>query len=104
MKENGKKFLDDYFVFLKNSNEFAFTQPVNNCLFSCFLEKAYSKKNGSFADIKGSYKSQAFEALTGFKAFEISTNKLNNSIFDYFYKNLRKDIYFHVVQKLMHFQ
>ena len=31
-----KVLLDDYFVFYKGTDNFAFTKPVRKCLFSCF--------------------------------------------------------------------
>ena len=87
-----KVLVDDYFVFFKNNNKFAFAKPVNNCLYSCFLEKAYAKLKGSYADINGSYNCQAFEALTGFRADEFPFRDRNNNrlikdeIYNYCYK------------------
>ena len=48
-----KVLVDDYFPFIKNTNTFLWTHPINNCLYSCFLEKAYAKINGSYNDIDG---------------------------------------------------
>lgn len=81
-----KVLVDDYFVFLKNTDNFAFCQPVNNCLYSCFLEKAYAKINGSYVDINGSNYCMTFEALTGFNSFEISTG--NKNIYNYIYTKI----------------
>ena len=81
-----KVLVDDYFVFLKNTDIFAFCQPVNNCLYSCFLEKAYAKINGSYADINGSKSCMAFEALTGFNSFEISAK--NKKIYNFIYNKI----------------
>jgi len=38
-----KVFIDDYLVFHKGTNNFVFTRPINYCLYTCFLEKAYEK-------------------------------------------------------------
>ena len=48
-----KVLIDDYFVFEKNSEEFSFTQPINDYLYSCLLEKAYAKIRGNYVDING---------------------------------------------------
>ena len=92
-----KVLIDDYFVFKKRKNEnepliFYFSQPAKGCLYSCFLEKAYAKFNGSYADINGSNNCQAFEALTGFRADEFPFRDTNNNrlikdeIYNYCYK------------------
>ena len=46
-----KVLIDDYFLFYKGTNYFVFTQPIQKCLYSCFLEKAYAKIKVSFANI-----------------------------------------------------
>ena len=81
-----KVLVDDYFIFEKNSNQFAFTQPINNCLYSCLLEKAYAKIRGSYADINGGKIYEAFEALTGFESFIVPVSNLNDIVYDYFIK------------------
>ena len=83
-----KVLVDDYFVFFKDTDTFAFCQPVNDCLYSCFLEKAYAKIKGSYVDINGSYMCDAFEALTGFKSFMIETKQLNEKIYNYIYNKI----------------
>ena len=90
-----KVLLDDYFVFYKGTNNFAFTQPVRKCLFSCFLEKAFAKINGSYSNINGGYNCKAFEALTGFETFAFQIKDKNNNIkyindriYEYFYKKI----------------
>ena len=95
--DNGKwvkVLIDDYFPFKKGTNIFYFTQPVNNCLYTCFLEKAYAKIKGSYADINGSNFCQAFEVLTGFRAeeFNIKDTKNNNNLQDYeiFYQKINE--------------
>ena len=84
-----KVLVDDYFVFEKNSEEFAFTQPINDCLYSCLLEKAYAKIRGSYADINGGNPCQAFEALTGFESFDILVTDLDNILYNYFIKKIK---------------
>ena len=91
-----KVLVDDYFVFEKNSEEFAFTQPINDCLYSCLLEKAYAKIRGSYADINGGYPCQAFEALTGFESFDISVTDLNNVLYNYFIKKIKDGYLFNL--------
>ena len=78
-----KVLVDDYFILYKG--DFAFTKPINNCLYSCLIEKAYAKINGSFADINGGTLEQAFKALTGFEAFHISSSELqlHNNIYHF---------------------
>ena len=85
-----KVLIDDYFIFQKRYSEdepleFLFTQPVKGCLYSCFLEKAYAKINGSYADIKGGYPSEAFTALTGYDSMYFPNQKIN----DEFIKQLK---------------
>ena len=94
-----KVLVDDYFPFIKNTNKFLWAHPINNCLYSCFLEKAYAKINGSYNDINGGYLSPAFEALTGFECFEVKkrekilsvekTYDIKDEVYDYFYKKIR---------------
>ena len=94
-----KVLVDDYFPFIKNTNKFLWTHPINNCLYSCFLEKAYAKINGSYNDINGGYVSPAFEALTGFECFEVKkrekilygekTYDIKDEVYEYFYKKIR---------------
>ena len=91
-----KVLVDDYFVFIKGTNKFAFTQPINYCLYSCLLEKAYAKIKGSFADINGGLMEKAFEALTGFKGFRINIEQLknNNRIYNFFFKKIKEGYLF----------
>ena len=94
-----KVLVDDYFPFIKNTNTFLWTHPINNCLYSCFLEKAYAKINGSYNDINGGYLCQAFEALTGFESFNVMKRKkelsveknydIKDEVYEYFYKKIR---------------
>ena len=94
-----KVLVDDYFPFIKNTNKFLWAHPINNCLYSCFLEKAYAKINGSYNDINGGYLSPAFEALTGFECFEVKkrekilsvekTYDIKDEVYEYFYKKIR---------------
>ena len=73
--------------------------PINNCLYTCFLEKAYAKINGSYNDINGGYLCPAFEALTGFESFlvkkkerTLSSEKIyeiKDEVYEYFYNKIR---------------
>lgn len=91
-----KVLIDDYFFFYKNVNNpnneeknFAFVRPIRGCLFTCLLEKAYAKLNGSYADINGGFVFQAFEALTGFESIVIKNKDINKEVFEYSYNKLR---------------
>lgn len=84
-----KVLVDDYFIFSRETNDFAFTQPNNNCLYSCLLEKAFAKINGSYADINGGRAEKAFKALTGFETISIEQKNFNDSLFEYCYKKIR---------------
>ena len=80
-----KVLIDDYFLFKKRENEdgpleFLFTQPAKGCLYSCFLEKAYAKINGSYCDINYGYQCKAFTALTGCDTMSFSNNRINNAL------------------------
>ena len=86
--------MDDYFVFIKNTDDFLFCRPVNNCLFSCFLEKAYAKLIGSYSDIIGGNLPKAFEALTGFESFIVIKDYFNDSLYNYFYNKIREGYLF----------
>lgn len=70
-----KIYIDDYFFFFKDTEEFAFVEPIDNCIYSCILEKAYAKINGSFPAIVGGFCKDAFKALTGFDSLEINIDK-----------------------------
>ena len=89
-----KVLVDDYFVFIKNTDDFLFCRPVNNCLFSCFLEKAYAKLIGSYSDIIGGNLPKAFEALTGFESFIVIKDYFNDSLYNYFYNKIREGYLF----------
>ena len=84
-----KVLVDDYFVFFKDTDVFAFCQPVNDCLYSCFLEKAYAKIKGSYPDINGSDSCMSFEALTGFNSFMIRTKQLDETTYDHIYNKFK---------------
>ena len=90
-----KVLVDDYLILYKGTKgTFAFTKPVNNCLYSCLIEKAYAKIKGSFADINGGTLIEAFKALTGFEAFHLSSSELQSykNIYD-FLLNKKKEGY-----------
>lgn len=89
-----KVLVDDYFVFRKNTDDFAFCEPINDCLYSCFLEKAYAKINGSYADINGGNLRIAFEALTGFNSFSIKKHQLNEQIYNNIYDKIENGYLF----------
>ena len=94
-----KVLVDDYFPFIKNTDTFLWAHPINNCLYTCFLEKAYAKINGSYNDINGGYLCPAFEALTGFESFlvkkkerTLSSEKIyeiKDEVYEYFYNKIR---------------
>ena len=80
-----KILIDDYFVFYKREDEnspleFYFTQPAKECLYSCFLEKAYAKINGSYCDIEGGHPTMALTALTGFDSLSFLPNRINKEL------------------------
>ena len=88
-----KVFIDDYFVFYKDKNKlnkFAFAQPVNDCLFSCFLEKAYAKILGSYADANGGHEYDALQALTGFDNLVIPNNAFDVDVYNMAYERIRQ--------------
>ena len=65
-------------------------KPINGCLYSCLLEKAYAKLNGSYGDINGGWPYNAFEALTGFESIEIKSKDIDEKIFNYLYNKFRE--------------
>jgi len=73
-----KVFIDDYFFFDKGTDQFAFVQPLDNCIYSCILEKAYAKVKGSFSTLFGGYPEDAFKVLTGFDSIIIPFKKSFN--------------------------
>ena len=80
-----KILIDDYFVFYKREDEnspleFYFTQPAKECLYSCFLEKAYAKINGSYCDIDGGHPTMALIALTGFDSLHFFQKRINKEL------------------------
>ena len=87
-KEEWYKILvDDYFIFQKRKNEkdpliFFFTQPAKECLYSCFLEKAFAKIRGSYCDINGGYQMIALTALTGFDSLYFKNSKINKEFIE----------------------
>ena len=88
-----KVLVDDYFPITKDENgkdAFAFTQPVNDCLYSCFLEKAYAKILGSYADANGGYAHNAFKALTGFDSLVFLNENFGNEIYDFAQRRLEE--------------
>ena len=89
-----KVLVDDYFILCKG--DFAFAKPVNNCLYSCLIEKAYAKIKGSFADINGGNLVEAFRALTSFEAFYLSSYelKLHNNIYDFLINKIKEGYIF----------
>ena len=88
-----KVLVDDYFLIRKDNNgknAFAFTQPVNDCLYSCFLEKAYAKILGSYADANGGCEHNAFKALTGFDSLVFLNENFGNEIYDFAQRRLEE--------------
>ena len=94
-----KVLVDDYFPFIKNTDTFLWTHPINNCLYTCFLEKAYAKINGSYNDINGGHLCPAFESLTGFESFVVKKKErtlssekiyeIKDEVYEYFYNKIR---------------
>ena len=90
-----KVLIDDYFVFHRRKNEsdpleFYFTQPAKECLYSCFLEKAYAKIKGSYCDINGGYPMTALSALTGFDSLYFKNSKINKEFINQIKNFLKK--------------
>ena len=93
-----KVLVDDYFPFIKNTDTFLWTHPINNCLYTCFLEKAYAKINGSYNDINGGHLCPAFESLTGFESFVVKKKErtlssekiyeIKDEVYEYFYNKI----------------
>ena len=87
-----KVLIDDYFIFKKNylnKEIFAFARPENDyCLYPCFLEKAYAKILGSYADVNGGFAHDAFKALTGFDSIIILNSNYSDIIYDFIGKKL----------------
>lgn len=89
-----KVFIDDYFFFKKGTDEFAFVQPIDNCIYSCILEKAYAKVKGSFSALNGGNVEDAFKILTGFDSIKILLKKsFNDEEFIKFIKKKLEDGY-----------
>ena len=91
-----KILLDDYLVFYKRENKdeplkFLFTQPAKECLYSCLLEKAFAKLNGSYSDINEGHEIQAFTALTGFDSLVFSHYRINKELINQMKIFLKKD-------------
>lgn len=84
-----KVLIDDYLVIDKKYNTFAFTQPVNDCLFSCLLEKAYAKILGSYADANGGNEYNAFKALTGYDSLVFKNEYFNDYIYHLSYERIK---------------
>jgi len=77
-----KVYIDDYFFFIKGTDTFAFCNPINDCIYSCILEKAYAKVMGSYVDIYRGCPEKAFQALTGFPSIILDKFDKNNKIKD----------------------
>ena len=92
-----KVYIDDYFFFYKGTDEFAFTQPVDNCIYTCVLEKAFAKVMGSFSAINGGNNESAFRILTGFESINYFTEIINPSFLSFFHDKLKKGYLFSCV-------
>jgi len=64
----GKKriiWLDDYFPYNLNTNQFSFAKPYENAAYVLLLEKAWAKINGCYANIESGIGVEALKFLTG---------------------------------------
>ena len=89
-----KVLIDDYFFFIKGTDDFAFTQPVNNCIYTCVLEKAFAKTMGSFSAINGGNNEMAFKVLTGFESLTYPNKIIDSNFINFYHKKLKSGYLF----------
>ncbi len=69
--------LDDMFPINKNTGKPIFSDAPTKCLWGVFLEKAWAKANGGYANIVCGYPREVFEAFTPFTTIPIEVAKEN---------------------------
>ena len=69
--------LDDMFPINKNTGKPIFSDSPTKCLWGVFLEKAWAKANGGYANIVHGYPREVFEAFTPFNTVPIEVGKEN---------------------------
>ena len=79
--------LDDMFPVNKNSGKPIFGNTITNALWGVFLEKAWAKVNGGYANIITGFPRDVFDALTPFTVLPIDVEKENKKTL---WKNIRE--------------
>ena len=79
-----KVIVDDYLPVKKGTNELIFAHSKKNEIWISFLEKAWAKVNGGYANIIGGTPMEALEFLTGFNSLSYDMeNKDNDDLNEY---------------------
>ena len=88
--------LDDMFPINKNTGKPIFSDSPTKCLWGVFLEKAWAKANGGYANIVHGYPREVFEAFTPFTTVPIEVGKENKNALWESIKNwsIRKSFFF----------
>ena len=71
--------LDDMFPINKKTGKPIFSDSPTKCLWGVFLEKAWAKANGGYANIVHGYPREVFEAFTPFTTVPIEVGKENKN-------------------------
>jgi hypothetical protein len=71
--------VDDMFPVNKNTGKPIFSDAPTKCLWGVFLEKAWAKANGGYANIVCGYPREVFEAFTPFTTIPIEVAKENKT-------------------------
>ncbi len=71
--------LDDMFPINKKTGKPLFSDSPTKCLWGVFLEKAWAKANGGYANIVNGYPREVFEAFTPFTTVPIEVGKENKN-------------------------
>ena len=71
--------LDDKFPVNKNTGKPIFSDAPTKCLWGVFLEKAWAKANGGYANIVCGYPREVFEAFTPYTTIPIEVAKENKN-------------------------
>ncbi len=69
--------IDDYFVTIKDTNEFKFANSNERELWAIILEKAWAKVNGGYVNTISGNPSDALMAITGFSVEKILHDKVD---------------------------